>query len=127
MAILTSSKWTKRHEPSTLQYLFSVCIAPIVEDILYVGILFPSLRLRFNGLFGGCVAGFFFICGHDLQGSWHTQTAGEFVSFIALGFLGTLVRCWLLERFHSLYPCILLHIFVNFWNVFPDIVQAWLG
>jgi membrane protease YdiL (CAAX protease family) len=109
------------------EYLFAVFIAPLVEDVLFVGILFPSLRLRFNGLFAGCVAGFFFICGHDLQGSWHTQTAGEFVSFIALGFLGTLVRCWLLERFQSLYPCILLHIFVNFWNVFPDIVQAWLG
>ena len=33
-------------------------------------------------------------------------------------------RCWLLNRFRSIYPCILPHIFINFWNVFPDVLQA---
>ena len=108
------------------EYLFDVCLVPVVEDILFVGILFPSLRSRFNGLFAACLTSFLFICGHDLRGLWHTLTAGGFASWFAIGFLGTVVKCWVLNRFRSLYPCILLHIFFNFWNVFPDVLQALL-
>ncbi|MHB1652687.1 MAG: CPBP family intramembrane glutamic endopeptidase [Desulfitobacteriaceae bacterium] len=77
-------------------------IAPLKEEILFRGLLYPTLRQAYGPGKGILVTGIFFAMLHV-----------DFVRFLPL-FLGGVVLTWLYERSASVWPSILAH---GVWNI----------
>ncbi|HBW36512.1 CPBP family intramembrane glutamic endopeptidase [Desulfosporosinus sp. BICA1-9] len=85
-------------------------IAPIKEEMLFRGLMYPPLRQAFGKGKGILLAGIFFATLHL-----------EMVRFIPL-FIGGVVLTWLYERSSSIWPAIVAH---GTWNILMA-VALWI-
>ncbi len=80
--------------------IFAVVIAPIAEEVVFRGFVFPALRSKLNVAWAAIVTGVLFGLVHVF---------GSPIGFLVpLAVLGT-VLCLLYWKTGSLYPCIALH------------------
>ncbi|MGH8113934.1 MAG: lysostaphin resistance A-like protein [Rhodanobacteraceae bacterium] len=87
--------------------LLVVCVAPVVEELVFRGVLLSGLASRMRIGWAIVVSALIFGCAHlpDFKFAWYPVPA-----LILLG----LVLAWLRIRTHSLWPSITLHATNNF-------------
>lgn len=86
--------------------IISVClIAPIVEEILFRGILFRNLSYRYSFLFSSIYSSFLFSFFHVAL----IQLTPTFI----IGF----TLCWVLNRENKIIYCIIAHMVINALNM----------
>lgn len=93
---------TQQSSGFMLSLLVSLLVAPIVEETLFRGVLYPMLRKRAGALVAAVISSLLFALMH---GNWV-----QAVAVIPLGLLLALVA----ERTHRVWPCAVLHMIYNF-------------
>lgn len=95
--------------------VMAVVLAPLLEETLFRGVLFPALRqrLRFTGAALLVTLAFAALHAFQNQGYWPAL-----VAIFITGWVLALVR----ERTGSLWPCILVHAGFNFTAVLPFVL-----
>ena len=94
------------HEPWLIA-AFGVLIAPITEEYVFRGLLYPAIRDRSTRFVGALVSSALFGLVHM---SW---TAGPALFCLAM------LLCWLYERTGSVWPGILVHVLINATSLLP--------
>lgn len=85
-----------------------VILPPLIEEVLFRGVLFASLRKRLQFWISAVITSFIFACAH-------LSASSEGPLYIAAidTFILSLVLCWLREKTGSLWASILLHAIKN--------------
>jgi membrane protease YdiL (CAAX protease family) len=92
-----------------LAFISLVILPPIVEEILFRGVLFGGLRKRFTFAKGALITSILFAIPHALQGS-----DGSLLWIGAIDtFILSFVLCYLREKTGSLWASIALHMLKN--------------
>lgn len=84
-----------------LMLLSTVIVAPIMEEVLFRGFLFPVFARRFGIIIGSVIVSMMF-------GLMHLSLAATPLTFIA-----GLILCYMYVRFRSIVPGISLHVINN--------------
>lgn len=93
-----------------LLLLLGGVVAPIKEEMLFRGLIYPPLRQTHGRIKGMLLTGLFFAALHF-----------DLVRFIPL-FLGGVVLAWLYERSESIWPAVIAH---GTWNILMA-VALWI-
>jgi uncharacterized protein len=93
--------------------------APIVEEVIYRGLIFSSFYKRFGSVTAVLITTFMFAGVHYLQ-YWGNWTA--VIAITTLSFVITMIR----YRSKSLLPCIVLHTIFNASQSVILLLQPWL-
>lgn len=92
-----------------LAFISLVLLPPIVEEILFRGVLFGGLRKQLSFVWAAVITSVLFAAPHALQGS-----GGALLWIGAIDtFLLSLVLCYLREKTGSLWASIILHMIKN--------------
>jgi membrane protease YdiL (CAAX protease family) len=103
-----------------LLFLFAVLMAPLLEEVLFRGLLLPALRRRYAFPFSALVVTLLFTAMHLGQsGSYWPPLVG----IAACGWF----LAWWRERSGSLWPSIAFHLSFNLTALLPIIVLSLLG
>ncbi|WP_394941174.1 CPBP family intramembrane glutamic endopeptidase [Psychromicrobium sp. YIM B11713] len=93
---------TQQSSGFVLSLLVSLLVAPVVEETLFRGILYPILRKKVGVVVAAMFSSLLFAAMHG--------NAVQAVAVIPLGLLLALVA----ERTHRIWPCAVLHLAYNF-------------
>lgn len=112
--LLAGAKWTP--QPANSLLVFGV-IGPFVEEVLFRGFLFRQMR-RWAGISfwtAAILASVLFGAGHFDQGI----SFADAVMNSAVTFAGGVMFCWLVERWNSIWPGLVIHAGLNLlWSVY---------
>ena len=93
---------TKQSSGIVLSLLVSLLVAPIVEETLFRGLLYPMLRKKTGAVVAAVLSSLLFAAMHG--------NAVQAVAVIPLGLVLALVA----ERTRRIWPCVVLHLAYNF-------------
>lgn len=96
----------------SLYLLMTVVFAPILEELIFRGGIFRTLRRKHNFLFAACVSAILFGFIH-ISHSFLTKDYLDLIYLFLYSGLG-FVLAWCYEKNQSIYGCIILHIIYNF-------------
>lgn len=103
-----------------LLFLFAVVMAPLLEEVMFRGLLFPALRRRFAFPFSAFVVTVLFTAMHL------GQSGAYWPPLVGIALCGWFLARWR-ERTDSLWPPIAFHMSFNLTALAPLIVLQLLG
>lgn len=107
LRFIANGRWTV-----PLLFLMAVVMAPLLEECLFRGVLYPALRRRMGFVPAAVWVTVLFTALHLFQ------TDGFWVGLLAIAAAGYLMA-WLRERNDSLWPSIVFHLGFNLTAVLP--------
>lgn len=103
------------NEPAVQLFVLSVLVAPVAEELLVRGLVYPTLRQALP-------KGWAMVLSAAIFGAFH----GDRLWFLYATLFGLLLA-WVLEESGSLGPCMLMHMAFNLGNFLPEGVFSPIG
>ncbi|HEY7642851.1 MAG TPA: type II CAAX endopeptidase family protein [Steroidobacteraceae bacterium] len=105
------ARFQRQMEPGVVPVLFACVVAPVLEEMLFRGVILRGFLRRYSRTFA-------IVWSAALFGIAHLNLY-QMMTALAIG----IVAGWLYERCRSLWPCILLH---AAYNAFVNGYYTWL-